>query len=83
MKDKEKILKRWLRKLIAGGCYEKAPSCVVTHLLNMGVPIQVEGERHGVEWDWMTLLEDMFSGEKVDGVMRAKAALAQLEDATL
>jgi hypothetical protein len=73
------VLKRWLRRLIRGGCYQKAPGWVVEELRHRGVPIQVDGTRHGTEWEWMTVLEDQIEGEKVDGEQCARMVLKALE----
>ena len=78
-KQEKRILKRWLRRLIRGGVYLKAPDWVVEQIHGMGVPIQVEAERHGSAWEYCTFLEDMIDGEKVNGEARASNALNELD----
>ena len=50
-------LKTWLRILLRGGVTRKAPEWVGSRLNSMGVSMQIEGERYGLEWEWFTYLD--------------------------
>lgn len=76
--SKRKMLKACLRRLLRGGSYKKVPDWVVLDIHNLGVPIQMEAERHGTKWEWCVYLEDTYEGVSVDGEECVRKALAHL-----